>query len=144
MNILKLVDNTFTSQDWAHYYDTFKSRQASFTTLQMYVAQRAVSCKAPIYVQQKWASINHMFRRLMYISPCRDINITNATFDNSKAKISWTYTDFDQERKKDVQKQDPDVAELQRLFDHLDCNTNIDINDIILVRDFKDPQIDDR
>ena len=83
-----------------------------------------------------------MFRRLLYISPFRDINIRNAKFDNSTAKISWNYKDFDNERQKDVDKQDPDVADLQRLFNHLDCSTNIDIHDIILVRDFKDRQID--
>ena len=78
----------------------------------------------------------------MYISPFRDINIAHAKFDNTKTKIAWNYTDFQHEQNKDIEQQDPDVSNLQRLFDHLDLRTNIDIHDVILVRDFKDSQID--
>ena len=137
MKILDGVDKTFTSQDWANYYDTLHTRQASITMLQMYIAQRAISCVGPIYVQQKWASLNHLFRRLMYVNPFRDLHIQQSRFDNSKGTISWNYTDYTIECKKDIDKQDPDVTELQRLFEHLDCHTNIDINDVILVKDFK-------
>ena len=135
MKILENIDDIFSPEDWAHYYETTHTRQASLRSLEIFIAEHAATHSTPIYKHAKWATLNNLMRRLFNVNSFRDLNIRNHRIDKDPTTISWDYQRNTIEAKKDPEQQSVNMTQLDRLFEHLDLHITMNVHDIVLVRD---------